>query len=385
MPSTLLVVVVIASIAVDASSLPDELKSSLSLLQVVARAAVPVGFLIGLLRTRMARSAVADLVVELGAAPSPARLRGALADALAIDTLSVAYWAGSSRGFVDDEGGSVVLPTDDEERAVTVLDRDGQPVAALIHDRALLDDPALVASVASAMRLAVENERLRTEVESQVEEVRASRIRIVLAGDAERRRLERDLHDGAQQRLVSLALALQLARQKLGDDAQPDVRLALEDAAEAASAGLTELRDLARGIHPQVLTQAGLGAAINSLADRSTVRVAVDVEADTRYSSGAEAAAYFVVSEALANVAKYAHATQATVRTSWSDGCLVVEVSDDGVGGADPGLGTGLLGLADRVEAIDGSFEIVSHSAVGRGSWRGSRHRPCRSGREHAP
>jgi signal transduction histidine kinase len=252
------------------------------------------------------------------------------------------------------------LPEDGAGQAVTLLERRGVREAAIIHDAALLDEPGLIASVASAMRLAVENDRLTAAVETQLSEVRASRARIVAAGDAERQRLERDLHDGAQQRLVALTLALRLTRTRLGDDADPSVTLSLEQASDEARAALSELRELARGIHPQILTEAGLHAAVESLAARAPVPVSVEVDPNLRLAPAIEAIAYFVVSESLANVAKYAEATAVQVRAGWRDGFLTVEVADDGHGGADPLTGTGLRGLLDRVSAVDGTLEVVS-------------------------
>ena len=207
--------------------------------------------------------------------------------------------------------------------------------------------------------LAADNARLNAEVATQLREVRASRARIVAAGDAERKRVERDLHDGAQQRLVSLTLALRLARTRLGDDLDPAAKLSLDQASAEAKAALSELRELARGIHPQILTEAGLGPAAESLAARSPVPVAVEVDAQ-RFPPAVEGAAYFTISEALANVAKYAHASQALVRVGWRDEELTVEIADDGIGGADPSTGTGLRGLVDRLEAVNGSLEISS-------------------------
>jgi signal transduction histidine kinase len=203
------------------------------------------------------------------------------------------------------------------------------------------------------------NERLQAAVESQLEEVRASRARIVAAGDAERKRVERDLHDGAQQRLISLTLKLRLARSRFGPDGDPTVATVLAEASEEARAALGELRELARGIHPQILTEAGLTAAIESLADRSPVTVDVQVEPD-RFPAVVESTAYFVVSEALANVAKYAGARTVAVRTRQESGFLVVEVVDDGVGGADPTAGSGLPGLVDRLAALGGTLDVRS-------------------------
>jgi signal transduction histidine kinase len=224
---------------------------------------------------------------------------------------------------------------------------------------------SLLVNRLQARRLAATNERLQAEVEAQLEEVRASRARIVEAADAERKRVERDLHDGAQQRLVSLSLLLRLARSKVGPDADPALGAALADATDAAKATLAELRELARGIHPQILTEAGLGPAIESLAHRSTLAVEVDA-AIGRYPPVVEATAYFVVSEALANAAKYAEPSRVAVRVHELAGRLVVEVVDDGVGGAAPAGGTGLRGLTDRLAAIGGTLDV--HSPTGKGT-----------------
>jgi len=325
----------------------------------VAQIAIPIAVLSVMLRARMARAGIADLVVELGQTPTPARLRDALASALGDPTLRVAYWVPEEDRFVDPAGQPIDLPDADSGQAVTVLERNGLPQAAIIHDAILLEEPGLITSVASAMLLAVENDRLTAEVEAQLLEVRASRARIVEAGDRERRRVERDLHDGAQQRLISLSLELQVARRSLGEGSDAAVRRSLDRAAEEALAALAELRDLAIGIHPLILTEAGLGAAVESLADRTSVDVAVDVGAE-RYPQPVEGAAYFVVSEALANVTKYAKATKATVRVRRVANQLSIEVADDGVGGADPSSGSGLRGLADRLAALDGTLTVDS-------------------------
>jgi signal transduction histidine kinase len=343
---------------------PADVIAALEVAQLLGRTLIPFGFLLGLLRTQMARTAIADLVVELGGTPTPGRLRDVLAHALGDPGLSIAYRGNDPDTFIDGDGSPIDLPAASAARAVTMLERDGTALVAIIHDPALLEDPGLVAAVTSALRLATDNERLQVQVESQLDEVRASRARIVEAGDAERKRVERDLHDGAQQRLVSLTLALRVAQTKLGDTADPAVRLSLEQASSEARAALAELRELARGIHPQVLTEAGLAAAVESLADRSPIDVSVDVAAG-RFSSAVEGAAYFVVSEALANVAKYANARHADVRTSWRPDWLTIEIADDGIGGADPASGSGLRGLADRLAAIDGTLEITSPTGGG--------------------
>ncbi len=326
----------------------------------LSRLLVPFGFLIGLLRLRMARGALADLVVDLGEIPPPERLREALSGALRDPTLAVLYWSPERAAYLDAHGVAVDAEAYAAGRAVTYLEHGDEPLAAMLHDPALSEDPGLVAAVAAAVRLAVENERLTSEVEAQLHEVQASRARIVAAGDAERRRVERDLHDGAQQRIVSMTLALRLARIQLGNDADPVVRQTLDQASDDAKAALSELRELARGIHPQILSEAGLGAAVDSLVARSPVEMTVDVAHADRYSPAVESTAYFVVSEALANIAKYANASHGAIRTSWRDDILTIDISDDGVGGADPAAGTGLRGLADRLSVVDGTLEVTS-------------------------
>jgi signal transduction histidine kinase len=206
---------------------------------------------------------------------------------------------------------------------------------------------------------------LRSRVSQLVEELRASRARIVEAGDAERRRLERDLHDGAQARLVALALLLRSARLRAGDD---DEQLAglLDRAEEELGTSLAELRELARGIHPAVLTDRGLEPALQALVARAPVPVEVEAELPEPLPGAVESAAYFVVSEALANVAKYAQATSATVAVRRRNGRVTVDVSDDGIGGADAARGSGLRGLADRVAALDGTLSV--ESPAGRGT-----------------
>jgi signal transduction histidine kinase len=196
------------------------------------------------------------------------------------------------------------------------------------------------------------------ELTAQVTDARSAQARIIEAADAERRRLERDLHDGAQQRLVSLSLKLAMAKKKVGEDGE--ARALLEEAHEESKAAVTELRDLARGIHPAILTDRGLAAALEELAARAAVPTEVLEAPEERLPARIESTAYFVVAEALANVGKYAEATQASVRVVHQDDRLVVEVRDDGRGGADPANGSGLRGLADRVGALSGRFEVDS-------------------------
>jgi signal transduction histidine kinase len=204
--------------------------------------------------------------------------------------------------------------------------------------------------------------QLDAELRVRLEELRASRARLVHAGDVARRRLERDLHDGAQSRLVGLSLLLRAARNKADD---PDLAGLLERAQDELQTSLTELRELARGLHPAVLTEHGLAPALDGLVARAPVPVTLEAETG-RLPEQVESAAYFVVSEALANVAKYSEASRATVRVRRENGRVTVDVTDDGVGGADAARGSGLRGLADRVAALDGTLEL--DSPPGRGT-----------------
>ena len=241
--------------------------------------------------------------------------------------------------------------------------RDGELVAALIYDRSLDDDPELVEAVGGAAAIALENQQLHAEAENRLAEVRASRERVISAGDAERRRIERNLHDGAQQRLVTLALQLSLIGRRIRDDPSDAERL-VTSASDELAQSLEELRELARGIHPAALDQ-GLDVALDALARRSEVPTTVSYEPGPRLPEPVAFAAYFVASEALANVAKYAHASAATVSLRRTATGVVVEITDDGVGGADPARGSGLRGLADRVEALDGRLTVSSPPGAG--------------------
>jgi signal transduction histidine kinase len=325
----------------------------------VVLAAVPFAFELGLLRSRLARGAVAELVVELGRTRAPGKLREALARALHDPSLTVAYWLPEQRRYVDVDGNPVQLPSEADSRAATLVEREGHRVAALVHDASLRDDPQLVEAVGAAAGLALETERLQAELRARLDELRASRIRIVESADEERRRIERNLHDGTQQRLVSVSMALGLAQSKLASDPE-GTRRVLEDAREALGAALQELRELSQGIHPGILTERGLGPALQELAYGAPVPVKLNVPLEERLPEPVEAVAYYVAAEALANVAKYASATAATVTVDRRDGQTVVEVSDDGVGGADPARGSGLRGLADRVEALGGALAVDS-------------------------
>jgi signal transduction histidine kinase len=322
---------------------------------------IPAALAWGLLRSRLARGGLADLFRELGGLRG-ARLEAGLARALGDPGLVLAYPVPGARGYVDGGGRPVVLSAPLGDRVATPVERDGRELAILVHDASLDDDPELVEAVAAAAAIALDDARLQAESEGRLEALRASRERIVAAGDAERRRLERNLHDGAQQRLVAVALQLRMIQNRVRAD--PALEELLTSAGAEVSQSLEELRELARGIHPAVLNH-GLSAALGSLASRSAVVTTVSYESGDRLPEPIELAAYFVACEALANVAKYAHATQASVRVSRRDGFAVIEIADDGVGGADESAGTGLRGLGDRVAALDGSLRILSPPGAG--------------------
>jgi signal transduction histidine kinase len=333
---------------------------------LIVFASVPWVFLIGLVRSRVVRAgAVSELLLRLGEAPGTGSLRHRLADALGDGSLELVFWLEDKRKWVDSEGHKVELPREGHPaRAWTAVEREGRRVGAIVHDISLCEDPETLGSVAAAAGLAVENERLQAQLRARVEELRESRARIVEAGTHERRRLERNLHDGAQQRLVALSLTLRLAQGKMRKDPDSADEL-LTGAQDELTLALGELRELARGIHPAVLSDRGLGAALEALAGRAPISVELTEVPEERLPEPIEAAAYFVIAEALTNVVKYAHATSATVRVSRDNGCAVVEIADDGIGGADPGRGSGLRGLVDRVSALDGSMELDSPAGAG--------------------
>jgi signal transduction histidine kinase len=324
-----------------------------NIIGIVQSLLIPVAIVFGAVQARLARGNVAELAMELGRGVPVGGLRPVLARALRDPSLRIAFPAPSGEGFVDPEGRPALPPGPD--RATTRLERDGKVLALLIHDPAIeLDDPGLVEAVGAVARMSLENERLAAQVRAQLEEVRASRERIVDAADAERRRVERDLHDGAQQRLVALAMRLDLARQTTGASAA-----LLDEATTELRAAVAEVRNLARGLHPTILTEAGLGPAIEALAERTNIPVSVEAP-DRRFPANVEAAAYFVVAEALTNVTRYADATGVRVVVRANGDTLSVVVADDGRGGADPGGGSGLRGLTDRVAALGGRLAIDS-------------------------
>jgi signal transduction histidine kinase len=287
-----------------------------------------------------------------------APVRELLAESLGDHSVAIAYWLPDREMFVDEVGRRVELPDPASGRAWTAVERDGRPVAAIVHDAALDTTSELVQAAAAASSLAIDNERLKADLRARVEELRVSRLRIVEATDAARRRIERDLHDGAQQQLVALALELRLLKARAKD--RDDLVGLVDGLSERLANALAELRELARGIHPTILSDQGLAPAIEALAGRTPVPVSAAVEFDDRLPEPVEAAAYFLVAEALTNVVKYAEATAVEVSVRRENGALVVDVADDGRGGVDVGAGSGLRGLQDRLAAVDGAMDIDS-------------------------
>jgi signal transduction histidine kinase len=350
------------SLTADVTSWPDgAAEDVIDVLAMAALAAVPVAFVGALLRVRLvAGGGVSQLVRNVGTASD---LRALIADALGDSSVQLAFWLPERGHYVDAEGRDVTLPEPGSGRSATVIDHDGRRVAAIVHDPTLDDARDLVQGAGAAIALALDNQRLNAELRARVEELRASRTRIVEAGIAERRRLERDLHDGAQQRLVALRLALRLARDRTAKDPDGAAEL-LDSASSELDEALAELRELARGIHPAVLTDRGLGPALEALATRAPLPVTVEASASD-LPPAIESATYFLVAEALTNVAKYAEATSAHVTVARENGAALVEISDDGIGGADPAAGTGLAGLVDRIAALDGTLEVDSPAGEG--------------------
>jgi len=321
-----------------------------------------VVFLIALLQARLSRAHVGELLVGLGVNPGPAELQEAVARALRDQSATLAYWLPEFDSYADVDGHQLELE-DESGRATTPISRDGVPVAVLLHDAALLDEPRLLASVAVATGMTIQNAQLQVELKARLQELRGSRVRILEAEQAERRRLERDLHDGAQQRLIALSMKLGELEDRL--DGQTELRDRIEEARQELTASLADLRDLAHGIHPAAVSDHGLAVALESLATRAPIPVQVIGAPIERLPEHVELAAFFIVSEALTNVARHARASSVLVELEKTTEFLIVEVHDDGVGGAAADAGTGLRGLADRVEALGGRLRVWSPAGDG--------------------
>jgi len=322
-------------------------------------ALVPIAVLATFVRRRLARGSVAGLVVQLGAPTGPSDLRVALARALGDPSLDLAYWFPAEARYVTADGRPVEVPAAGGGRRSTVVERDGTPIAMLLHDPALEHNSGLVQSVCAAAGLALENERLQAELRARLVELGASRGRLVQATDAERRRIERNLHDGTQQRLVSIAMSLGLLESRLAPE-QGDAAPIVREARTALAQALEELRELTQGIHPTLLVERGLPVALEELCRRAGLPAHLNVALDVRLPDQVETAAYYLASEALSNAAKHSHGSEVRVDVAYDGATLTVEIADDGIGGAAIGPGSGLRGLADRVEALGGRFTVSS-------------------------
>ena len=324
-------------------------------------ALVPMGYLVGVLRLRVRHGPLAPFALELDRKPDPGDLQLAVRQALGDPSVELLAWDRARSTWLTSDRLPVCPPVEDSSRVVTTLENDGESIAAVVHDRALREDPGLLAATVALLRLALDNERLTAEVREQLADVRASRARLVEASEAERRRIERDLHDGAQQRLIAVALALQEARTEAARQSSNATFVhRLDETADELLAAIDELRELARGIHPAVLTDDGLHMAVTSLARRARLPIELDITLNGRLPAAVEATAYYVVAEGLTNVTRHARAKSASIRIAQCPEHLEIDISDDGDGGADASRGSGLRGLADRLDAIAGTLQIDS-------------------------
>ena len=325
---------------------------------------IAAGFLADSLFGRWAQAAVTRLVVDLGGDAEAGTLRARLAHALGDRSLVIGYWLPEADGYADERGDRVELPAPGSGRAVTVVEHDGERIAVLVHDATVLNDPGLVDSVALAARVALSNVRLRAEVRRQVAELDASGRRILEAGDTQRRRLQHQLRVRAGQRLTGVGEVLDFAAQRARTGQDRATAEGLEAARRDLAEAQADLQELAAGIHPVLLTERGLGPALASLAGRAPVPVRVAAPAQ-RVPAVIETAVYFTCAEALANVAKHARATRADIGVELEGGLVTVSIADDGSGGADASAGSGLKGVADRVEVLGGRLVVHSPPAGG--------------------
>ncbi|MFC5063102.1 sensor histidine kinase [Actinomycetospora atypica] len=325
--------------------------------EALALLTIPAAFGVSAVRRRLAHAAMSQLVVALARPVTPDHVRRVLAESLSDPTLRVIYHHPDGEGHVDPGGMTVDLAPVYADRCTrTVATPDGTPLATLDMHPSLAGHPNLVDAAFSAARLALENSWLQATTKASLTEVRESRARIVGAGDEARRRLERDLHDGVQQRLLALKVALAIARPRA---TSPDDRAMIDMVRAELQETLDELRGLARGLHPAILTEAGLGPAVHSVVERLPLEVDIRVDKE-RLDPIVDATAYFVCCEALANIVKHSGARRAAVDVERHGTVLHVSIRDDGSGGAEEKAGGGLAGLRDRVMAVGGSMRILS-------------------------
>jgi signal transduction histidine kinase len=341
------------AVALQKTTVEDPFNAALFAIFAVASAAIVLlatGLISGVVRARAERRAIARIAVDLGEAPSPGSLQSALAQALHDPDLRIAYWLPGTRRYADASGHAVPEPAATFGGTVTRLLRNGRTIAAITHSGAA---PGLESHIGPAIALGLENERLQAELLARLGELRASRARIVENADAERRRLERDLHDGAQQHLLALSYDIRLACAGAEADGDTAVQTTLARAVEETGAALEELRELAHGIYPAVLAEAGLTPALATLADTAPLPVQILRADDRRYPAPVEAAAYFTVAEAVDDAARRG-AERAVVTAAYEGGRLAVTVEDNGTGRDSP-----MVTLADRVGALGGNLLIM--------------------------
>lgn len=330
---------------------------------LLAAAAAPLVLVARYLLDRVYDDRLATMLAGLGADGPVDTVRDVLRRTLGDPGLEIVYTQVGRGSWITGLGEPATRPAGSARRTFTPIDRDGKPIAGLVHDRALLRHPRRLRAAVGVASLALDNERLRAQLRADLLEAHAARARVIDAGDRELRRLERNLHDGAQQRLVGLALMFRLAGRRVEGD--PELAALLGDATRELSDAISELRELSRGIHPAIVDDTGLRGALESLVERPGVPVDLQVDLPGRMPEVVEVAAYYLVAEALTNVNKHASATRVSVRARTRDDVLHVEVTDDGVGGAEPSSGSGLQGLADRIRALGGQFGIDSSPASG--------------------
>ncbi len=354
-----------AALIVEQAGLSSDISDAQTLALFTSIACLPFAFLVGLLRSRFSEAdAISELLAQLGEGGGRGALRNALADALGDPTLELAYWVPDQDAYVDGDGQAVRVDPAPAAKVSTIVEHEGERIAAIVHSSGLAEERELVQTAGAAAGLTLRNERLAAELRAKVAELQASRSRIVQAGYEQRRRLERDLHDGAQQRLLAVGIDLRMVRERIEHDPLGAAEL-LDESLHELNEATAELRELARGIHPAVLTNRGLHAALKGLASRSPVPVELLQTPADRLPPSVESAVYFVVAEALTNAARYSRAQTVTVGVVRDNGHVDVEVRDDGVGGADADQGSGLRGLQDRVAALDGRLELTSPQGLG--------------------
>lgn len=372
-----LLALIVEAVSFGTTAAPDQRTAGLvvtttsgpvSIVSLFAVASIPICYIAGSVHLRNTRGRVADLMSITRDGADRELWRDSLASTLGDPGLEVYWWDDARGAYTDSDSQRVELPVEADAPTKTLLPitaGDGSPIAVIRHDRALTENTRLLDGVSTALRLTVDNGELRTELQRTLAQVRESRQRIVEASDETRKRLERDLHDGSQQQLVALAIQLRTIVSAADAAGRTELAHELESALDRLGIALRELRELARGIHPTALVEGGLPLALPELASRCPVPVVTDVDLPERMPELVEATAWFVTAECLANIARHSSARQAWLRAESDDEELRLSIRDNGVGGASTSDGSGMTGLADRVEAIGGTLELQSYRGEG--------------------